>query len=212
MRDYGVGRSRTLVVAAAAGAGGDFAGQLGAVLRGGGVGVSAGGSKRRGDRGVCDDGGGAVLLAWVAWDSRRWWGPRLRGIWIGIRILLMSLGKAGLWFWIALAAGTGLYFELVVIRFHASCFQLFAFFKNVSLLSCFLGLGMGYCLSGRRLYTPLVVPLMAVQLCCCMRCGLRGWRSFCRTRFRSSGIWDCCRRRMCASGDDVWISDFDICV
>src|SRR5687768_5584456 len=29
------------------------------------------------------------------------------------------------WLWIALAAGAGLYLELVFIRFHASCFQLF---------------------------------------------------------------------------------------
>ena len=69
------------------------------------------------------------------------------------------------WLWIALAAGVGLYLELVVVRFHASCFQLFAFFKNFSLLSCFLGLGIGYALGGvRPLYTPLVLPMLAAQL------------------------------------------------
>ena len=68
------------------------------------------------------------------------------------------------WLWIALAAGTGLYLELVLIRFHASCFQLFAFFKNFSLLSCFLGLGIGYALGNRRpLFTPVVLPLLAFQ-------------------------------------------------
>ena len=53
-----------------------------------------------------------------------------------------------------------------MIRFHGSCFQLFAFFKNFSLLSCFLGLGIGYTLGGRRevpLYTPFVLPMLAVQ-------------------------------------------------
>ena len=69
------------------------------------------------------------------------------------------------WLWIALAAGLGLYLELVVVRFHASCFQLFAFFKNFSLLSCFLGLGIGYALgSARPLLTPLVLPMLAVQM------------------------------------------------
>jgi hypothetical protein len=59
--------------------------------------------------------------------------------------------------WTALAAGLGLYLELVVIRFHASCFQVFAYFKNFSLLSCFLGLGIGYVL---RRSVPLCLPLM----------------------------------------------------
>src|SRR5690349_22228001 len=69
------------------------------------------------------------------------------------------------WLWIALAAGAGLYLELVVVRFHASSFQLFAFFKNFSLLSCFLGLGIGYALGAARpLYTPLVLPMLAAQL------------------------------------------------
>lgn len=68
------------------------------------------------------------------------------------------------WLWIALAAGAGLYLELVFIRFHASCFQLFAFFKNFSLLSCFLGLGIGYALGAKRSpLTPLVLPLLAAQ-------------------------------------------------
>ena len=71
-----------------------------------------------------------------------------------------SLGLA-----IALAAGLGLYCELMIIRLHASYFQLFAYFKNVSLLSCFLGLGIGYARGGRRpLATPLVLPALAIQI------------------------------------------------
>jgi len=67
--------------------------------------------------------------------------------------------------WILLASGLGLYMELLVIRWHASCFSLFAHFKNVSLISCFLGLGIGYTLGGRRpLTTPLVLPALAVQI------------------------------------------------
>lgn len=66
--------------------------------------------------------------------------------------------------WIALAAGAGLFAELVLIRLHASYFQLFAYFKNVSLLSCFLGLGIGYTLARRRaLGTALVLPLIGLQ-------------------------------------------------
>lgn len=68
-------------------------------------------------------------------------------------------------FWIALAAGSALYLELMVIRIHACELQILSHFKNVSLLSCFLGLGIGYTWSNRRvLGTPLLLPLLAVQL------------------------------------------------
>ena len=66
---------------------------------------------------------------------------------------------------IALAAGLGLFAELAIVRLHSSQFQLFAYFKNVSLLSCFLGLGIGYARgSARRLALPLALPLLAAQL------------------------------------------------
>ena len=75
------------------------------------------------------------------------------------------MGSARIGLWIAAAAGLGLFAELAVIRFHGSCFQLFAFFKNLSLLSCFLGLGIGYTIGDRRrLYTPLVLPGIALQM------------------------------------------------
>src|SRR5260370_34170262 len=57
-----------------------------------------------------------------------------------------------------------LYVEMVLVRWHASCFHAFAIFKNVSLLSCFLGLGIGYGLSGRRRITlAAFLPLLALQ-------------------------------------------------
>ncbi len=67
--------------------------------------------------------------------------------------------------WIALVSGLGLYTELMIIRVHGSYFHLFAYFKNVSLMSCFLGLGMGYILGARRpLTTPLALPMLAAQI------------------------------------------------
>ena len=67
--------------------------------------------------------------------------------------------------WIALAAGLGLFTELMIIRLHSSYFQLFAYFKNVSLLSCFLGLGIGYARASKRpLAMPLVLPFLAFQI------------------------------------------------
>ena len=45
--------------------------------------------------------------------------------------------KNNIYVLIALAAGLGLFLELAIIRIHSSYFQLFAYFKNLSLLSCF---------------------------------------------------------------------------
>jgi spermidine synthase len=78
-----------------------------------------------------------------------------------------SLPDSQIALWVALAAGLGLYVELMIIRIHASYFQLFAYFKNVSLLSCFLGLGIGYARGSRRpLSTPVILPLLALQVIC----------------------------------------------
>jgi spermidine synthase len=96
---------------------------------------------------------------------RLWWWPPLRTLLEEHTQWLDALPGRFIGLWIALAAGTGLYFELVLIRYHGTCFAVFGFFKNLSLLSCFLGLGMGYALGRMRLVlTPLVLPLIATQL------------------------------------------------
>jgi hypothetical protein len=51
---------------------------------------------------------------------------------------------------VALLAGTGLFLELGVIRWHSSTIPMFAFYKNFSLLACFAGLGFGYAMSSVR--------------------------------------------------------------
>jgi spermidine synthase len=70
--------------------------------------------------------------------------------------------------WVAaavfVASALTLYVEMVMVRWHSTCFHVFAIFKNVSLLSCFLGLGIGYGLSSRRRITlALFLPLLALQ-------------------------------------------------
>lgn len=67
--------------------------------------------------------------------------------------------------WIMLAAAVTLYVELMIIRLHGSYFQLFAYFKNISLFSCFLGLGIGYARSTKKhVAMPLVMPFMAATI------------------------------------------------
>ena len=66
---------------------------------------------------------------------------------------------------IATAAGLGLYLELMIIRLHSTYFQLFSFFKNVSLLSCLLGLGIGYLFGHKKINSlKWVFPLLALQI------------------------------------------------
>lgn len=67
---------------------------------------------------------------------------------------------------IFLASVLALYVEMVMIRWHATSSHAFAIFKNVSLLSCFLGLGIGYGLAARRRTISLAgfLPMLAAQI------------------------------------------------
>jgi SAM-dependent methyltransferase len=73
----------------------------------------------------------------------------------------LPLGRVALW--IFLASALGLFFELLIIRWHSSSLHVFNFFKNVSLFSCFLGLGIGYSMGRRRIHIALFLPGIALQ-------------------------------------------------
>jgi spermidine synthase len=64
---------------------------------------------------------------------------------------------------IVLVTMVSLLLELVMIRWLASVFPVFSFFKNFTLLACFLGLGAGYAVSNRQRCAPaLVLPMLAL--------------------------------------------------
>ncbi|MFV2072177.1 MAG: hypothetical protein ACC742_05930 [Thermoanaerobaculales bacterium] len=66
---------------------------------------------------------------------------------------------------IVLSSALSLYFELLLVRWQASCFQLFAYYKNVTLIACFLGLGIGFAIGARgRIWLPLMIPAVATQI------------------------------------------------
>lgn len=72
------------------------------------------------------------------------------------------LGAAGT---LVLASAAALFTELMIIRVHGSYLQVLAFYKNVSLLSCFVGLGIGFSRSGlgaRSLLTAF--PFLCLQI------------------------------------------------
>ena len=65
---------------------------------------------------------------------------------------------------IAASAAAALALELAVIRWQGTIWEVFAFYKNFSLLSCFAGLGLGYAMAGRdRIPSAMVLPLLAFQ-------------------------------------------------
>ncbi len=71
--------------------------------------------------------------------------------------------------WVPLAifasAAVSLFLELVMIRWQGCVFETFAFYKNYSLLACFLGLGLGYALAHREsIHLALTIPLLAFQM------------------------------------------------
>src|SRR5215213_2691344 len=64
---------------------------------------------------------------------------------------------------IVLVTMLSLLLELVLIRWLASVFPVFAFYKNFTMLACFLGLGAGYAVAERRPCAPaLVLPMLAL--------------------------------------------------
>jgi spermidine synthase len=66
---------------------------------------------------------------------------------------------------IAGSAALSLFLELAVIRWQGTVWEFFAFYKNIGLLSCFAGLGLGYALAGRdRIPLATTVPLLAFQI------------------------------------------------
>jgi SAM-dependent methyltransferase len=62
------------------------------------------------------------------------------------------------------SAALSLFLELSIIRWQATVSELFAFYKNFSLLACFAGLGLGYALGSRKsIPLFLTVPIFCWQ-------------------------------------------------
>src|SRR5258708_22765231 len=64
---------------------------------------------------------------------------------------------------IVLVTMLSLLLELVLIRWLASAFPVYSFYKNFTMLACFLGLGAGYAVAERQPCAPaLVLPMLAL--------------------------------------------------
>ncbi len=66
---------------------------------------------------------------------------------------------------IIVACALSLFLELSIIRIHSSYIHFFSFLKNISLISCFLGLGIGYALKNHKLVSlNYIFPLLFLQI------------------------------------------------
>jgi len=112
-------------------------------------------------------GAGIFIIVMVAFHKRDfWWFPITKSL-ERHTDNIDKLSNKHIAKWIMLASALGLYMELLIIRWHSSCFGIFAHFKNVSLISCFLGLGIGYAIGRKRpLTTPLFLPALSIQIIC----------------------------------------------
>jgi len=64
---------------------------------------------------------------------------------------------------IVLVTMLSLLLELVLIRWLASMFPVYSFYKNFTMLACFLGLGAGYAVAQRQPCAPaIVLPMLAL--------------------------------------------------
>ena len=76
-----------------------------------------------------------------------------------------NIKKKDLLFKIILATALSLFLELSIIRIQSSYLHFFSFLKNISLISCFLGLGIGYAIKNRFLVSlNWVFPLFTIQI------------------------------------------------
>ncbi len=76
------------------------------------------------------------------------------------------------------SAGVSLFVELAMIRWQGTVWEFFSFYKNLGLLSCFAGLGLGYALARcDRIPLVLTAPLLALQMCLLvsLRHGMGRW-------------------------------------
>lgn len=69
------------------------------------------------------------------------------------------------WIDLAIASALGLFLEVALIRWHGTEFRACAYLKNVTLLACFLGLGLGFARSrGAIVGMPATLALLAAQV------------------------------------------------
>jgi len=118
---------------------------------------------------------------------------RLRSLCQRWEFTVADLGRFR-WFQLALASGLSLFLEMLMIRWIAAEVPVFAYFKNVVLIGCFLGFGLGYCFCRRSInLMAFAFPLAALALVVKLpwRIGHRvlEWLPFCIAQASEFDLW-----------------------
>jgi SAM-dependent methyltransferase/uncharacterized membrane protein YqaE (UPF0057 family) len=110
--------------------------------------------------------GAALVLLGILFGvlHARYFGPARDGMIVYAQAVDRVDGGAR-WLDLALASVLGLFLEVALIRWHGTEFRACAYFKNITLLACFLGLGLGFARARRPVVTfPVMLVLLAVQV------------------------------------------------
>ncbi len=110
---------------------------------------------------------GAVLLAGAAAFNRLHarYRPAVRATMEEFGRRVDGLSPAARRLDLVLVSVLGLFLEVALIRWHGTEFRACAYLKNITLLACFLGLGLGFARARRPIVSyPLALPLLALQV------------------------------------------------
>ncbi len=111
--------------------------------------------------------GPAVMFLAAVWAAALWlFRLQREGRWSAGELEVPEGARERLWM-LLLVSFASLFFELLVVRWISVEVRVFAYFKNLALIACFLGFGLGVYMARRRvqmLYVPVVLALLALVL------------------------------------------------
>ncbi|MBU0716992.1 MAG: hypothetical protein KJ749_01980 [Planctomycetes bacterium] len=135
--------------------------------------------------------GAAGLIAGALFLLMQWrWGSSIRRDLDGHALAADSEGGSARVVSLLVVSMLGLFLEVCLIRWHGTEFRAAAYFKNVTLLACFLGLGLGFAIAGRRRsYFPITMGLLAGHVILFGLLSRMGIDSIIRHPQTESGLW-----------------------
>lgn len=106
-----------------------------------------------------------ILIVTIIWKSSDLFKGKLFDELLNFRKKNFKLLGKSLSIAIFIFSAISLFAELMIIRLHSMYFPVFAFYKNISLFSCFLGLGIGFSrLKQKITLYILTLPLFVLQI------------------------------------------------
>lgn len=112
--------------------------------------------------------GSSVLMAAWLWrllgPPLKYWEKAIKSQSTMLERTILKMPQRTVAISIVIATACSLLLELVFIRWQASLYEIFAFYKNFMLLASFAGLGIGYSCARKWLTFPVFMPLLAIVI------------------------------------------------